>query len=267
MKLTMLGTGHATVTRCYNTCFLLEDAGQYLLVDGGGGNTIQRQLLAAGCDWTQIHHLVVSHCHLDHVLGIIWMVRLLCQGMRSGKYTGEAWIYSHKDVLELLRDMAERTLSAKYRATIDTRLHLVEVHDGESMELLGHATTFFDMRSVNETQYGFAMDYAPDKRLVFCGDEPCREHLWHYARHCDWLLHEAFCLASEADTFRPHEKQHSTVQDACQRAEELGVCNLVLYHTEDSHMETRKALYTAEGQRFFSGALFVPDDLESLELN
>ena len=124
MKLTMLGTGHATVTRCYNTCFLLEEGGRMVLVDGGGGNTIQRQLLLAGCDWKDIHHVVVSHCHLDHVLGVLWMLRLFCQGMRTGSYAGEAWIYSHRDVLDLLRDMAARTLSAKYRAPLDETLHL-----------------------------------------------------------------------------------------------------------------------------------------------
>lgn len=44
MKLTMLGTGNALVTECYNTCFVLEENNQYLLVDGGGGNGILHQL-------------------------------------------------------------------------------------------------------------------------------------------------------------------------------------------------------------------------------
>lgn len=42
--LTLLGTGYATATNCYNTCFLLRDEEQLLLVDGGGGNTILSQL-------------------------------------------------------------------------------------------------------------------------------------------------------------------------------------------------------------------------------
>ena len=49
----------------------------------------------------------------------------------------------------------------------------------------------------------------------------------------DWLLHEAFCLESEADIFHPYEKHHSTVADASKLAEELHVKNLLLYHTED----------------------------------
>ena len=48
MNITMLGTGNAMVTECYNTCFVLEDGDKHLLVDGGGGNTLLRQLKQAG---------------------------------------------------------------------------------------------------------------------------------------------------------------------------------------------------------------------------
>ena len=44
MKLTMLGTGHATVTKCYNTCFVLSEQDRHFLVDAGGGNQILRIL-------------------------------------------------------------------------------------------------------------------------------------------------------------------------------------------------------------------------------
>ena len=39
MKLTMLGTGNALVTECYNTCFVLSDGNDHFMVDGGGGMT------------------------------------------------------------------------------------------------------------------------------------------------------------------------------------------------------------------------------------
>ena len=48
MNITMLGTGNAMVTECYNTCFVLQDGEKHLLVDGGGGNTLLRQLQQAG---------------------------------------------------------------------------------------------------------------------------------------------------------------------------------------------------------------------------
>lgn len=92
MKLTMLGTGNALVTECYNTCFLLEDNGQLFLVDGGGGNTVLHQIRHAGYDWMDIRHIFVTHKHIDHLLGIIWMVRMICQFMDHGEYKGDAYM-------------------------------------------------------------------------------------------------------------------------------------------------------------------------------
>ena len=34
MNITMLGTGNALVTECYNTCFILQEDNEYFLVDG-----------------------------------------------------------------------------------------------------------------------------------------------------------------------------------------------------------------------------------------
>lgn len=83
MKLTMLGTGNALVTECYNTCFVIEDNGQYFMVDGGGGSAILHQLKHAGYDWMDMRHIFVTHKHVDHLMGIIWMVRMICQFMNS----------------------------------------------------------------------------------------------------------------------------------------------------------------------------------------
>lgn len=87
-----------------------------------------------------------------------------------------------------------------------------------------------------------------------------------YAENSKWLLHEAFCLHSQADIFEPYEKHHSTVKDACELAERLNVKNLLLYHTEDKNIKNRKELYIDEGKRFYTGNLWIPDDLETLKI-
>ena len=69
MKLTILGTGNAMVTKCYNTCFAIENDGHYFLVDGGGGNTIMKQLKNADIDWREITDVFVTHKHIDHIMG------------------------------------------------------------------------------------------------------------------------------------------------------------------------------------------------------
>lgn len=149
---------------------------------------------------------------------------------------------------------------------IDDRLHLVEVHDGETKNIIDHDITFFDIHSTKAAQYGFCMDMENGKKLTCCGDEPYDDCEEKYAKNSDWLLHEAFCLYSQKDIFHPYEKHHSTVKDACHLANKLDVRNLLLYHTEDRNLSERKSLYQEEASQYYKGNLFIPDDLESLEL-
>lgn len=266
MKLTMLGTGNALVTECYNTCFVIEDNNQYFMVDGGGGNTILHQLKRAGFDWMDMREIFVTHKHIDHLTGIIWMVRMICQFMRHGEYKGEANLYGHEEVIALIRDMAGKLLSSKDTRFIDDRFHFITVADGETRTINGKEITFFDIGSTKAKQFGFSMEIAPQRKLTCCGDEPYNPCEEIYVKDCEWLLHEAFCLASQADIFDPYEKHHSTVKDACETAEKLGVRNLILYHTEDKNIRDRKKLYEKEGKPYFSGNLYIPDDLETLEI-
>ena len=56
------------------------------------------------------------------------------------------------------------------------------------------------------------------------------------------------------------------MKNACELAEQMYVENLVLYHTEDKNIARRKELYSAEGKEYYNGNLYIPDDLEKLEL-
>ncbi len=110
------------------------------------------------------------------------------------------------------------------------------------------------------------MELRNDQTLICCGDEPLKPEVEMYAVGSEWMLHEAFCLYSQADIFDPYEKHHSTVKDVCNLAERLGVKNLLLYHTEDKNLTERKKLYIDEGTECFHGKLWVPNDLESIIL-
>lgn len=267
MKLTMLGTGEALVRECYNTCFVIEDNQKYFMIDGGGGSAILHQLQSAGFNWMDMREIFVTHKHIDHLFGIIWMVRIICQSMYHGEYQGEVNIYGHEEVISLIWDMAKKLLLPKETSFIGDRLHLITVNDGEKRMINGKTVTFFDIGSTKTKQFGFCMELNNGKKMTCCGDEPYNPCEEKYAKGCEWLLHEAFCLYSQADIFEPYEKHHSTVKDACKLAEKLKVANLILYHTEDKNIKDRKTLYTEEGKQFFSGNLYIPNDLEMIELN
>ena len=266
MKITMLGTGNAMVTECYNTCFVLHENNKYFLVDGGGGNTIFRQLKYANINWADIHDIFVTHAHVDHLMGIIWLVRKFCQSMSEGKYDGAVNVYAHKELCEMIEDFSRKLYPEKICRFIGDRFKLIPINDGEAVNIIDHKVTFFDIGSTKLKQFGFSMELDGGEMLTCCGDEPFRECERKYAEGSAWLLHEAFCLDAEADAFRPYEKHHSTVKDAAVLANDLGIKNLLLYHTEDKNILRRKELYTEEAQKHFNGNVFVPNDLETIEL-
>ena len=229
-QITMLGTGNATVSQIYNTCFVLQTPSTLMLVDAGGGNGILAQL---------------------------------------------------KKVIKTIIDMI---LAKKQLAKVAERVVFHQLEDGDCFEVGDMKLECFDIQSTKEKQFGFraelpavsedsaASDNASEdnhaKPLVLAclGDEPYNEQNRRYIEGADWMMCEAFCLYADRDTFKPYEKCHSTALDAGKLAEELGVKNLILYHTEEKTLANRKENYTREAAENFKGRIFVPDDLEVIEL-
>ena len=266
-KITILGTGNAMVKNCYNTCFMVENGGEYLLVDAGGGNGIFTQLDRAGLKLKKVRQMFITHAHTDHILGGVWIVRQIAAWMKNGKYKGDFTVYGNDKVIRTLRTICDLTLWEKFTCFFDNRIFFRVLEDGEKLVLLGAEFQTFDIGSEKEKQFGFMMTFEDGMRLTCLGDEPYAACSRPYAAGCDYLMSEAFSLSSDAKRYNPYEKHHSTAKDAAMLAEELGVKNLILYHTEDDHMEKRKKLYTKEAEEYFGGRIYVPEDLEVIPLN
>ena len=225
-RITMLGTGNALVTRCY----------------------------------ADVHDLFVTHAHTDHLLGCVWMMRMALQ------FRHPLRVWSHEKVLTLLTDICHAILPPKEAQGIGTLVEMHRLEDGDCFDVGDMRLQCFDIHSTKERQFGFTALMPGGQRICCLGDEPYSPLCKQYAEGADWLMSEAFCLYEDRDRFQPYEKHHSTVLDAARLAEDLGVKNLVLYHTEDRTLETRKKRYTAEAKTAFSGNVWVPDDLERLTL-
>lgn len=266
-KINILGTGFAMATKCYNTCFTISDGEEYFLVDAGGGNTILANLEKSNILMNKIHNMFISHTHNDHILGTVWIIRAIAQkGILNNSYEGNFNIYGHKDVLEAIKTLCTLTLQGKFTKLFGDRILFHEVVDGYKTNILGRDIEFFDIHSTKLLQYGFKMTLLSGKTLTFLGDEPYREGVKKYCNKVDYLFHEAFCLYEDREIFKPYEKHHATAKDACENAKELEVKNVILYHTEDKSLDTRKEAYTKEGQTVFNGNIYVPDDLDVIEL-
>ena len=264
--LIILGTGNATVTKCFNTCFAIQTEEEYFLVDTGGGNGILVQLEKAQIPMEAVHEIFISHEHTDHLLGLIWLIRMIATKMKRGQYEGNLYIYCHEDLVDTILTITKLTVQKKFYQMIGERIFFQPVKDGEAREILGYRVQFFDIQSTKAKQYGFTLQLKNGKKFTFLGDEPYCECEEPYAKNADWLLHEAFCLYRDREIYKPYEKHHSTVKEACEDGENLGAKNLILYHTEDKNLENRRKLYTEEGRQYYHGNLIVPEDLERIIL-
>lgn len=265
-KINILGTGSAMVTKCYNTCFTLSNDAEHFLIDTGGGNTVLSNLEKLDISINQIHNMFISHNHNDHILGSVWIIRAIAQSILNNKYEGNLDIYCHKTSVNAIRTICSFVLQKKFLNLFDNRILFNEIDDNYTTKILDRTTTFFNIHSTKDLQYGFKTILANGKSLTFLGDEPYRETIISYCENVDYLFHEAFCLYSQREIFKPYEKHHATVKDACKNAYELNVKNIILYHTEDKNLENRKELYISEGEKEFKGKIFMPDDLDVIEL-
>ena len=264
-NLILLGTGNALVTRYYNTCFALQNNNEYFLTDAGGGNGILAQLEKAHIAMENIRALFLTHGHTDHILGVIWVIRLVASLFVRGKHPGLT-IYCHDECAEKLRAFCRMTLTAKLQAVLDNGVRFAVLKNGDSFQAAGFNCTAFDIYSTKTKQFGYRATLPDGQTLVCLGDEPYNPLCRQYAQNADWLMSEAFCLYGEREQFKPYEKHHSTALDAARTAQQLNAKHLILYHTQDNHPAQRKALYTAEARQAFSGPVYVPEDLETITL-
>lgn len=266
-KITMLGTGAAMVTKCYNTCFTISSGKEYFLVDTGGGNTILTNLEKAKIPIDKIHNVFISHSHNDHITGIVWIIRAVSQKIIDGNFKDNLNIYCHKSVEGIIRTISELLLQKKFTENIDKRIIFKQISDRKTEKILNYDITFFDIKSTKLLQYGFTAKFESGNKLTFLGDEPFNEEVYDLAKDSDYIMHEAFCLFSDRDKFKPYEKHHSTVKDACINGTKLNAGNIILMHTEDKNITNRKDLYTKEGREFFKNNIIVPEDLEEITLS
>lgn len=265
-KIIMLGTGHGFVYNCYNTCFLMQNDDKYFLVDTGGSAHIVQNLEKLNIDLNKIHDIFISHCHTDHILGLFWMLKRITGMVKSGKYSGTLNIYCNYEVANSIENIYPNLFPNVNIDKIKGYLNIVILKDNETRRICDRDYTFFDVQASKNILFGFETNLDNNQKLVFLGDETCNPKLYERIKDCDYVMHEAFCLDGEQEIFKPYEKHHSTVKSVCENFNSLNIKNLILYHTEDTHLENRKELYLNEANRYFDNNVLVPDDLEIIEL-
>lgn len=266
-KIIVLGTGSGITINCYSLSALLENTeGDYLLIDTGSGNQILNHLKMKNIDINKIHDIFISHKHIDHLWGIIPLLRYIMQQYSKGNYEGILNIYCEEEIKAIVDMFVKATF---HKGHEDLYKEIVKYHfcvDGKRFNIIGYEVEAINTESIECTQYGFKTTLNSGKTLAFLGDVPCSKNVYSRIENLDWILHEAMCLESQKDKVKPHEKNHSTVKDVAIAMNNLNIQNLLLWHCIDNDIEMRKELFTKEAKEYFSGNIYVPNDLDVIEL-
>ena len=264
--ITMLGTGDALSLDCFNTCFVLQDGRTRMLVDAGGGNGVLLQLRRAGIRLEYIDYMFVSHTHTDHILGAVWIVRMVAHQFRHGLRTKTFEIVGCNHTVETLISLCKLTLNQAETNLFGTKILFKVLSDGAAFSANDIRLKAFDTRSEKCPQFGFRATLSNGLAVVFCGDEPLHKINFDISQGADLLLHEAFCTEEDSPLFSPHEKSHGTASEAGATADCCGVKRLLLYHSAEPADSQRAARYKADAARYFKREILVPADLEVIDL-
>ncbi len=264
-KIIMLGTGNGGTIDLYNTCFVIQNENGNFLVDTGGSIEIIKRLKEIDIDYKSIRHIFISHSHTDHILGLFWYFKRISRDAMHGELTEKINIYCNDVVFTSIKEVSKHILPSKLMDAIYNVVNFNVLNDSDKYQINGVNYTFFDIKARGTKQFGFEC-ILNGKKLAFLGDETLNPELYKRVENFDYAMHEAFCLDSEENIFHAFEKNHSTTKSVSEVMNKLNVKNLILYHTEDSHKDQRKALYTKEAQNYFNGNIIVPNDLETIEI-
>ena len=271
IKITFLGTGHASATNCYNACFTLENQNDYFLVDSGGGNGILKQLKKANISISKIRWIFISHIHMDHLLGVLWIIRVSLPKYYKKIYEQPLYIMGNDEVIKVLRMICAELMPKDFLPLLDNKIIFITINEQRKYKILENEVYFFDINAKKVKQLGFNM-YINLKsntyKFTFIGDEPCYKNTEKFVNNSTWLIADAYSGGKAAKLNNPiKEHHHSTVEYTANISQKLNVKTLFLTHTLDNNLKNRKRLFTKYAKKIYNGNVIIPKDLETFCLN
>jgi len=293
MKLVFLGTGGAWPTKKRNvssTAVIFHD--KVILVDCGEGT--QRQIHWSNFSFMKISHVLITHFHTDHFLGLFGLMESMYLNDRERPLEiigppGLSWLTDSLGALGMIK----KTFP----------MRITEVDDGGILDIGGASVTAFanshGPRSLgyvireNQRRGKFNRDKAldlgvpegplfgklqrgeeiiieekiimpemvlgpsrPGRKLVFSGDTHLCPELVKQAVDADVLVHEA--TYGEDMREKADEYKHATARLAAEAARDAGARYLVLTHISPRYDDP--GLLIQEAREVFENVI-IADDL------
>lgn len=161
-ELTFLGTAASAPLPKRGLSSALVAHGEHrFMVDCGEGT--QRQLLTSGLGFRRLEHILLTHGHLDHLLGLGGILSTLGQWETIDGVT----IYGGKTTLDKAEDLIYRIVFRGGRPPL--RIDMVELRPGPVLESDDFTVSAFPVRHRGPDCFGFVFEEPP--RRPFLNDK------------------------------------------------------------------------------------------------
>lgn len=188
------------------------------------------------------------------------------QQYNKNNYNGILKIYCAEEIKNIIDLFIKMTFHGVHQELYKKIVKYYFCENYKKFDIIGYEVEVIDTESIEGIQYGFKTTLNCGKKIAFMGDVPCSKNVYSRIENFDWVLHEAMCLEKDKEKIKPHEKNHSTVKDVAVEMNKLNIKNLLLWHCVDNDIKNRKELFTKEAKKYFIGNVYVPDDLDVIEL-
>lgn len=251
MEVRLLGSGGWVRSSSRETCCLyVRDGEEVLVVDAGTG--ISRLVSdPALLDGIRRISVVLTHFHVDHTMGLAWMLQL--EGFERRELYGPGPVVGARTV-DLLHRMLDPPLLLREAADVEKVFDAVhDVAAGDRLELGRFVVeTRLQERHTNPT-----LALRVNRDLAYCTDTAYDEGNIEFARGARVLFHEAFYASEESE-----DEIHCGAGETARIAAAAGVDRLVVIHLAP-WVDEDELLRTARGH--FERTELGRDDLQ-LEL-
>jgi ribonuclease BN (tRNA processing enzyme) len=266
IKLTPMGSmGWIPVRNRHTCCYCLEYGETLIVFDAGTG--MARFNEPWGQEILKRYHqvlLLLSHYHLDHTAGLIYMTHFFKDKEVHIAGPGES-IYG-KSAKHILTHLITPPYFGRPLLEFPIKLTCHDLGVG-SIEIAGIPIDTI-LQEHNDPSVGIKID----NMVCYLTDTACTVATVDFARHCRLLLHEnwfdtqdyreltqQFPSSSPAPQAQKELESHSAVNQVAAAALRAPVEQLVLIHLNPSYDEKRLLAMERDAQEIFSNSMLAKD--------
>lgn len=254
IKVITLGTAAFIPSRDRDNVSLLVKAGNELLLVDCPGSVVQKIRKAGFSPWN-IRRVILTHDHVDHILGIASLVFV------NIRRTKPIFIYGPAQSLKTVRNMLDSLKLRDSRIYPKSRFIPVPMKEGAVVLRTRKISVSATPVEHSRDTIGIRIK-AKGSSFVYSSDTKRCESVARLAKGCDALFHDCFTIHSRmGDAF----SNHSSARQAGEIAHLAQAKKLFLMHIDASNSPNIKALLH-EARVSFKGKVYVPKDGQRIEI-